>query len=152
MKKFKFHLGKLLDYKEQNLDNERMVLAELNKELDQCQKHLMILQNKLLQKRSDYETALLGVIAPLTCQMHLYYIEAVKEEIKRAEEELSTIREKVENQIEVVKNLKLESRSLELIKEKQYQEHKEEENRENEKIMEEFVTTSNQMKKISKND
>lgn len=150
MKKFKFHLGKLLDYKEQNLDNERMVLGELNKELDQCEKQLIVLQNKLWQKRMDYEEALLGVIALLACQIHLYYLDAVKEEIKKAEEDLTVIKEKVEEQIEVVKNLKLETRSLEIIKEKQYEEHQQEVTRENEKIMEEFVTTSNEMKKSFK--
>lgn len=147
MKKFKFHLGKLLDYKDQNLDNEMMVLGELNKELDLCEKHLIHLQNRLFQKKQDYEEALLASIAPSACQMHLYYIEAIKEEIKAAEKELSVIKEKVENQIEVVKNLKLETRSLELIKEKKFEEYQQEVNRENEKVMEEFITTSNEMKK-----
>jgi hypothetical protein len=46
----------------------------------------------------------------------------------------------------VVKNLKLETRSLEIVKENRYDEYKKEMAKENEKEMEEFITTSKIMK------
>lgn len=147
MKKFNFHLDKLLSYKEQNLDNEMMILGEFNKELDQCEKNLVFLQNKLIHKTKEYENALLGSISPLACQVHLRYLDAVKEEIKVAEKELEKIRVKVEKQIEVVKNIKLETRSLEIMKEKRYDEYIQEVNKETEKELEDFVTTAGEMKK-----
>ncbi|WKY48589.1 flagellar export protein FliJ [Eubacteriaceae bacterium ES3] len=149
MKKFNFKLGKLLTYKDQNLENEMMVLGELNKELDQCEKNLIDQQNKLIQKKKEYEDALSGSISPMACQVHLHYIDAVKEEIKRLEKVLEQARKKVEKQIEVVKNLKLETRSLEIMKEKRYDEYMQEINKETEKELEDFVSTAKEMSKHS---
>jgi flagellar biosynthesis chaperone FliJ len=82
-------------------------------------------------------------------QVHLHYIDAVKEEIKKLEKQVEQAKAKVEKQIEVVKNLKLETRSLEIMKEKRYDEYMTEVNKETEKELEDFVTTAKEMRKHS---
>ena len=149
MKKFNFNLDKLLNYKDQNLENEMMILGELNNKLDQCEKNLLAAKNRLIQKKKEYEDALSGSISPMACQVHLHYIDAVKEEIKRFEKEVEQARVRVEKQIEVVKNLKLETRSLEIMKEKRYDEYMTEVNKETEKELEDFVSTAKEMRKHS---
>ena len=70
----------------------------------------------------------------------------LEEQIKIVEKRIDEITEKIDIQIEVVKNLKLETRSLEIVKENRYDEYKKEMAKENEKEMEEFITTSKIMK------
>ncbi|MGV8906697.1 MAG: flagellar FliJ family protein [Acetobacterium sp.] len=142
MKKFQFHLGKLLSYKEQNLENEMMVLATFNKQLQEEQQRLLELENDQENCNRNFEKEMSVSITPESCQVYLRYFAFLKEQIKMIIKKMKEIAEKIDGQIEVVKNLKLETRSLEIIKETRYNEYKIELTKESEKQMEEFIVTA----------
>lgn len=142
MKKFQFHLGKLLSYKDQNLENEMMILGGLNKQLAEEQEKMSALADQKKKCTENYEKEMTVSITPTACQVYLHYMSFLKEQIKIVEQRIEAITTRIDLQIEVVKNLKLETRSLEIVKENRYDEYKKEVVKETEKQMEEFISTS----------
>ena len=146
MKKFQFHLGKLLSYKDQNLENEMMILGGLTRQLSDEMDKQLDLEDQQEKCQKNYERDMATSITPTACQVYRHYMSFLKEQIQIIEKRIDEITEKIDIQIEVVKNLKLETRSLEIVKENRYDEYKKEMIKENEKEMEEFITTSKIMK------
>lgn len=142
MKKFQFHLGKLLSYKDQNLENEMMILGGLTRQLSEEMDKQLDLEDQQEQCQKNYEQDMETSITPMACQVYIHYMSFLKEQIKIIEKRIDEITEKIDIQIEVVKNLKLETRSLEIVKENRYDEYKKEILKENEKQMEEYISTS----------
>lgn len=142
MKKFQFHLGKLLSYKDQNLENEMMILGGLTRQLSEEMDKQLDLEDQQVKCQKNYERDMADSITPTACQVYLHYMSFLKEQIQIVEKRIDEITERIDVQIEVVKNLKLETRSLEIVKENRYDEYKKEIVKENEKQMEEFITTS----------
>lgn len=147
MKKFQFHLGKLLSYKDQNLENEMMILGGLNKQLEEEMEKKTVLEDQQEKCRINYEKEITESFTVTACQVYLHYTSFLKEQIKMVGKRIEEISKKIDVQIEIVKNLKLETRSLEIVKENRYEEYKKEILKESEKQMEEFITTA----KIIKN-
>lgn len=142
MKKFQFHLGKLLSYKDQNLENEMMILGGLNKQLAEEQEKMSALVEQKKKCTENYEKEMTVSITPTACQVYLHYMSFLKDQIKIVDKRIEVITTRIDLQIEVVKNLKLETRSLEIVKENRYDEYKKEVVKETEKQMEEFISTS----------
>lgn len=146
MKKFEFHLEKLLSYKDQMLDSEMMTLGVLQTQLSKAQNKLTALELELEQCKRKLEKAMIGNIDPTACQIHKNYIEHVKELIVRSQQEVDFLTQQVNDQIEVVKRLKLDTKSLEIIKDSRFEEYKKEDIKRSEKQLEEFITTAKLMK------
>ncbi len=142
MKKFEFHLEKLLSYKGQMLDSEMMNLAVLNSQLSEAQHRLLMLQTEKEKCKTDFENKMLGKTTPATCQMYTYYSTHLKEQIKATEKTIEDITIQVEKQIEIIKKLKLETKSLETLKTTRLDEYKKEDIKSAEQQMEEFVSTT----------
>ncbi len=149
MKKFEFQLEKLLSYKGQLLDSEMMTLAVLNNQLSEEQHKLRSLQLEQEQCRKDFESKMLEKTTPATCRMYIYYTEHLKEQILNVERLIESIQAQVNKQIELIKGLKLETKSLEILKTSRYDEYKKEDLKAAEKQLEEFVSTVKIMKKSS---
>ena len=142
MKKFEFHLAKLLSYKDQNLENEMMILAAFKKQLQEEQKRLSALKIDRENCNHNFEKKMSMGITPESCQVYLRYMTYLNDQIKIIVKKILAIAEKIDGQIEIVKNLKLETRSLEIIKETRYNEYKKEMVKESENQMEEFIVTA----------
>ncbi len=142
MKKFTFHLEKLLSYKAQILDSEQMTLAVLNSQLSEEQKRLLMLKMELEQCNTDYENKMLEKITPAACQMYNHYKEHLKQQILEKEKIIESISTQIEKQIELIKSLKLETKSLETLKTSRYEEYKKEDQKVAEQQLEEFVSTA----------
>lgn len=149
MKKFEFHLEKLLSYKGQMLDSELMTLAVLNSQLSEAQHRLLMIQNEQEQCRLEFETKMMVNTTPAACQMYTYYKEHLKEQIISAEKTIETISLQLDRQIELIKKLKLETKSLETIKTARFDEYKKEGIKASEQQIEEFVSSSNIIRKTS---
>ena len=149
MKKFEFHLEKLLSYKGQMLDSELMTLAVLNNQLSEAQHKLLLLQNDQEQCRLEFTSKMLVITTPATCQMYTYYKEHLKEQMKDTEKTIEMITVQVEKQVELIKKLKLEAKSLETLKTSRFDEYKKEDLKAAEQQIEEFVLTSKIIKKTS---
>ena len=143
MKKFQFQLGKLLSYKDQNLENEMMIMGGLTRQLSDEMDKMLDLEDQQGKCRFNYERDMVASITPTACQVYIHYMSFLKDQIKIVEKRIEEITEKIDIQIEVVKNLKLETRSLEIVKENKYDEYKKELIKDSEKEIEEFVSNSN---------
>ena len=55
MKKFQFHLGKLLSYKDQNLENEMMILGGLTRQLSEEMDKQLDLEDQQEKCQKNYE-------------------------------------------------------------------------------------------------
>lgn len=141
MKKFEFQLEKLLSYKGQMLDSEMMTLAVLNNQLSEEQHKLRALQMELEQCRKEFEDKMLEKTTPATCRMYIYYSEHLKEKIMQVQRNIEKIKAQLDKQIELIKKLKLETKSLETLKTSRYDEYKKEDMKAAEKQLEEFVST-----------
>jgi len=147
MKKFEFQLEKLLSYKGQILDSELMTLAVLNNQLSEEQQKLLALQAEQEQCRAEFESRMLEKTTPAACQAYNSYKEHLKDQILITEKTIAAIMAQVERQIELVKKLKLETKSLETLRTSRYDEYKKEGLKAAEKQLEEFVSTAKIMKK-----
>lgn len=142
MKKFEFQLDKLLSYKGQMLDSELMTLAVLNSQLAEAQHELHKLQEEQEQCRIEFEKKMMEMTTPATCRMYTFYTEHLKEQIQNTVKIIDTIAAQIDRQIEIIKKLKLEAKSLETMKNSRYDEYKKEGLKAAEKQLEEFVSTA----------
>ena len=147
MKKFEFQLERLLSYKGQMLDSELMTLAVLNNQLSEAQHRLLALQMEQEQCRTEFEEKMLEQTTPATCRMYIYYTEHLKEQILNMQRTIDGITAQIDKQVETIKKLKLETKSLETLKTSRYDEYKKEDLKAAELQMDEFVSTSKIMRK-----
>ena len=147
MKKFEFHLEKLLSYKGQMLDSELMALAVLNNQLSEAQNRLLMLQREQNRCREDYEDKMLKKTTPATCRMYINYGEHLKDQMMLAKRMVENITLQIDSQIETIKKLKLETKSLETLKSTRLIEYKKEGAKAAELQIEEFVTTAGLLRK-----
>ncbi|HZK01785.1 MAG TPA: flagellar export protein FliJ [Anaerovoracaceae bacterium] len=140
MKKFQFHMQKLLSYKEQTLDSELMNLAVLNGLLRREIEKLNQLKSEQAKHKEEFELKIRNQITPAAYRMYDSYAQYLVENIRMCEEEIALIEDQIEKQIGRVKELKIETKSLETIKEHRYEEYKKENIKKNERLMDEFVS------------
>ncbi len=147
MKKFEFQLEKLLSYKGQMLDSEMMTLAVLNNQLSESQLQLLTLQAEQEQCRIEFESKMLEKTTPATCRMYNFYKEHIKEQILNTQRTIESITVQIDKQIDLIKKLKLETKSLETLKTSRYDEYKKEDQKAAELQLEEFVSTAKIIRK-----
>ena len=147
MKKFEFQLEKLLSYKGQMLDSELMTLAVLNNQLSDAQHTLFALQAEQVQCRAEFEIKMREKTTPAICRMYNFYKEHIKEQILNTEKTIESISAQIDKQIELIKKLKLETKSLETLKTSRYDEYKKEDMKAAELQLDEFVSTTKILRK-----
>ncbi len=147
MKKFQFKLEKLLSYKDQKLGTEMMALGVLYNQLHKEEKTLESLFLQKLESRERYDTAVKEKTTPATCKLCFDYINYLGVRIKESEKRIKTLEGQIDKQIDRVKELKVETKSLETIKESRFNEYKHEENKKEELRIDEFVSTTKVMNK-----
>ncbi|MCR5481972.1 MAG: flagellar FliJ family protein [Clostridia bacterium] len=149
MKKFEFQMEKLLKYKNQVLGSQMMVLADLNAQLAEEQSEKKALEDHMDLERKEFEKKTKGATLPHVWQIHAAFVEHTKEKIALKEQEILYIQKSIDEQREVIKNTKIETRSLEIIREARYDEYRKEEEKKAEQEIEEFVSAADALKKIS---
>jgi flagellar FliJ protein len=141
MKKFTFTLLKLKDYKEQILDIEKNILAQLNHE-----KNVLIMRREQLD--ADYymlceelkQKSKVGVMA-MEVQLYQFRKDMVKEEQKEIDLKVKILDVKIEKQTAVVVAMKQEVEGLCKLEEKQLEEWEAELAKETENIISELIST-----------
>lgn len=142
MKNFEFHLEKILNYKDQNLDSELMNLGILYNFLSQAEEKLNNLYAKQDACRAKYDAAIQENATVAAVTVCLNYTDYLTLQIKECREEVQKIQDQVSEQIDVVKSLKVETKSLETIKESRYEAYKYEASQKEERKIEEYVTSA----------
>jgi flagellar export protein FliJ len=146
MKKFNFRLDKLMNFKSQVLDNEKMTLANLDNEKNKAIMKLNSLQQEKdkcageLREKQDSEE-----ITTSAFQLYYKYDQYLSEQIKEVMTALALIGARIEKQIEVLKKIKLETKSLETVKNSKLADYRKEEIKSEEHFMDEFVSTARVM-------
>ncbi|MDD4583775.1 MAG: flagellar FliJ family protein [Eubacteriales bacterium] len=148
MKKFKFNLEKLLTYKDQNLDSELMNLGVLYSQLHEAEKKLNLLQHERDECIRDCESAINGNSTVAICRLYTDYADFLTKQIKECEQKIGEILVQIDEQIDIVKELKVETKSLENIKESRYEVYKNKSLKKAELQIEEFVTTAEIIRKF----
>jgi Flagellar FliJ protein. len=146
MKKFEFQLEKLLSYKGQILDSEMMTLAVLNDQLTAAQRARIKLQAEQEQCGMEFASKMKQRTTPAACQTYSLYKEHLKMQILNMDRKIAGISAQVDKQIDLIKKLKLETKSLETLKTARYDEYKKEDQKAAEQQLEEFVSTAKLMK------
>lgn len=149
MKKFQFHMQKLLSYKEQVLDGEMMNLADLNGLLGKTVQELKILQEDRERYKEEFEFKIKGHMTSAAYRIYDSYERHIIDRIELKKLEISNLEKQIEDQIEKVKGLKIETKSLETLKESKYEEYKKEEIKKEELYIEEFISSSKTMQKAN---
>ncbi|MDR1135009.1 MAG: flagellar export protein FliJ [Clostridiales Family XIII bacterium] len=143
MKKFKFKLDKLLDYKDQLLDNELMTLAALNEEMNKVNAAIGKLRAERdraaaeMREKGDSEEG----VKPVDYQIFFRYDASLKEEIRDLKTVAAHLTGQIEKQIELIKKLRLETKSLEVMKESKLAGYKKEIIKAEELMIDEYVNT-----------
>lgn len=142
MKKFEFQLEKLLSYKGQILDSELMTLGVLNTQLSDAQQKLQELQAEQEQCRVEFEARMQEKTTPAACRTYSLYTGHLREQVRNMQITIESITAQRNKQIELIKKLKLETKSLETLKTSRYDEYKKEGMKAAERQLEEFVSSA----------
>jgi flagellar export protein FliJ len=147
MKKFKFKLDKLLDYKTKLLDNEILALATLNSELAAVNGRIDDMSEAARRCRGELLSMQLGGgVYPATCVTYASYEDFLNAEVGKARLLAARLESRIEKQVETIRGLRMETRSMELLRESRLKAYRAEEVKDNERQVEEYVNTARLMK------
>lgn len=140
MKKFNFTLQSLKKYNDQMLDSEKSVLGRLRAELSE-------MQAELDAKTAEYELSIdklnelvRGGTTAMRLSLHKKYVSSLQQDIYRIKGRMAQKRDEVEQQLQRVIDATKEVSKLEKLEEKQLEEYRYAAQKEQEQIIEEFVS------------
>ena len=140
MKKFRFSLQTLKDYRQQELDRQKNALAALQSELRRINE-----ETEELRRRVTLESEQLNEISRRGAQaydiaLRKRYIVTLQAEIHFKEQQELQKQGEIDRQLNVVVEATKDVKTLEKLEEKQLEEYKAAEGKENELFIEEFVS------------
>ena len=140
MKKFNFTLQSLKKYNDQVLDSEKSVLGRLRAELAE-------MQAELDAKTAEYELSIdklnelvRGGTTAMRLSLHKKYVSSLQQDIYRIKGRMAQKRDEVEQQLQRVIDATKEVSKLEKLEKKQLEEYRYAAQKEQEQIIEEFVS------------
>lgn len=141
MKKFQFSLSRMLNYKEQVETAEKNKLAHCNLVKNQIEEHISVLQGEIkqLSERIAYSTRV--GLAGWELRKMTFQLQNNRQYLKQLETELVAAERAVEAQLAVVLAATQEVKGLNKLKERQFEEFMYEENKSEQLIVSEFVTS-----------
>ena len=131
MKKFNFTLQSLKKYNDQVLDSEKSILGRLRADAKVAEYEQSIDKlNELVR----------GGTTAMRLSLHKKYVSSLQQDIYRIKGLMAHKREEIENQLQKVIDATKEVSKLEKLEEKQLEEYRYASQKEQEQIIEEFVT------------
>lgn len=118
MKKFKFSMDKVLNYKEQILSSEKIKLSAINHERNVLANDIEKLTNELNAIQFTLSRKIKEGMTIFEINQYNFKIKMFREEIDRLKEELFYIDKRIEEQRQVVLNASVYVSSLEKLKDK----------------------------------
>lgn len=145
LKRFSFTLQKLLDYKEQVLEAEGIVLANMNAILAR----LIAEQNEMRRQRGERRELLQKIsaagITAMEMETHKNFLIALDFSLRQKGQQIALQQQAIHRQMEKVRQAKLEVSTMEKLRERKLEEYNYLAQKEEERLIEEFVTTSKAM-------
>ncbi|EOC99305.1 flagellar export protein FliJ [Caldisalinibacter kiritimatiensis] len=145
MKKYKFKLQKILDYKEGVENKKKSLYGKLKKELEEEEKKLnqvVMRKKKLLAERND---ALEGTTIK-DLKAYSLYINSINDEIHQQKNIINRKREECEGAKKELIDITKERKMFEKLKEKDYKEYTYLVKKEEEKLIDQLTCFSNYIK------
>lgn len=139
MKKFVFSLERMLNFQEQNLEKEKVVLGRITAERDALENRRLEMEEKIALIQEEIvrrEHAGTTVFILKSCYSVL---ESARHQLAELQEALRIVREKLEKQRQVVTEASQEVKKLEKLKEKQVAEYHHGEAKEQQEVIAEHV-------------
>lgn len=140
MKKFNFTLQSLKKYDDQVLDSEKSILGRLRAELAEMQSELDAKVAEYEQSIDKLNELVRGGTTAMRLSLHKKYVSSLQQDIYRIKGLMAHKREEIENQLQKVIDATKEVSKLEKLEEKQLEEYRYASQKEQEQIIEEFVT------------
>lgn len=140
MKKFNFTLQSLKKYNDQVLDSEKSVLGRLRAELAEMQAELDSKTAEYEQSIDKLNELVRGGTTAMRLSLHKKYVSSLQQDIYRIKGRMELKHEEIENQLQKVIETTKEVSKLEKLEEKQLEEYRYAAQKEQEQIIEEFVT------------
>ena len=148
MKKFFFPLDKVLDYKEQVLDGLKAEHARILMKVRECERAIEELEQLHRDCTAEFRKNKLNGIT--ISEIHTYenYLEALGVKIRIKQDQLEKLKLREEAKRNEVVEAKKETSTLDKLKEKKREEYDKEVQKEEERFIEEFVTTKSAMVRL----
>jgi len=140
VKKFRFSLQKLMDFREQELERQKNTLSMLQADLRRIQEARELLLDKVDEQSEQLDRVCrMGAVAS-EIAMRKRYIVTLQQEIHLKEQQAVLKQQEIENQLGVVVEATKDVKTLEKLEEKQLEEYNHQAGKENEQFIEEFVS------------
>jgi len=146
MKKFIFSLQKVLEIKEQILENLKIELSNLNQEYKIIELDIKNLKNKFSAINNEFlEKSAVGISVG---EMSYYkiYMSSILKQVENKEEEIENLLKKIESKRQEIVSKNIEISSLEKLKEKEYEKYNSALLKSEEIFIEEFVSNKSMTK------
>ncbi|MGN1423724.1 MAG: flagellar export protein FliJ [Oscillospiraceae bacterium] len=140
MKKFRFTLEKLKDFRGQELDRQKNALSALQAELRRINESAEELRKKVAVESAQLTAVCASGATASDIAMRKRYIVTLQQEIHMKEQQALVKQQEIEKQLDAVVEATKDVKTLEKLEEKQLEEYKSLETKENEQFIEEFVS------------
>lgn len=149
MKKFKFSLDTVLSYKGQVLESLKGEHARAIARVRQCEQELEDLERERDTCGKELEAGRAAGMSIQDARSYSTYWEALGYRIQQKQQELEKVRLAEEKKREEVVEAKKETSSIEKLKEHKLEEYNKQVQKQEEQLIEEFVSTKSAMEKLS---
>lgn len=140
MKKFEFTMEKMLSFKNQMLSKEKLTLADMRKKLAVMNDEIAKLSAEYKLCNDDLNAKISKGLSPDEIRMKKNYLTLLTDKIKKMRISAQAMEAMVEAQVQNVVKATQDVTTLDKLKEKQYEEYRYLENKEQEILVEEFVS------------
>lgn len=149
MKKFSFSLQKVLEIKEQSLDNLKIEMSNLNREHENIVQQInnLKIQFELVNNEFVEKSAVSVSVGEMT--YYKMYMGNILKQKEKKEEEKNAILLKIETKRHEILNAKMEISSLEKLKENELEKYNKALMKSEEIFIEEFVSNKNMTNKYA---
>lgn len=149
MKKFFFSLDNVLKFKEQILENLKGEHAKVLARLKACEQDIEMLENKHKACTLEFNQQKMQGMKIADIYTYEHYLDSLGVQIAQKQEELEVWKEREEKKRSEVVEAKQEASIIDKLKEKKFQEYQKSLQKEEELLIEEFISTQNAMAKLS---
>ena len=149
MKKFTFSLQKVLEIKEQFLENMKLELANLNHECRNIEIHIKTLEEKFKTIDNEYVEKTYKSISAGEMLYYKMLCQGVLAQIENKEKEKEIMLKKIAAKRQEIIRMNTEISSLEKLKEKELEKHNKELLKKEEIFIEEFVSNKTMKKEYA---
>ena len=146
MKKFRFNLESVLKYRENTEENEKMVLANLNAVLAVLTEELRVLHDEYNYRVKEFEEIAVQGVMVHEIRAHNAFLENIKYGIELKLKEIEEQNKLIARQTAVVIRAMQDTKTLDKLKERKFEIYTKEEQKTQEKLIEEMASYKNAAK------